>query len=118
MLLNHLEKSDYEFIDEHRDVLQYAMVFTCFRGEDVAGYIWFYQLEEDMRTWVVHISVLPEHKGRFFSRTMINTLFPACYALGCNKVIAENKSSEILARIGGEALPDGGAVLNLPFIWR
>lgn len=118
LLYDHLVDTDYEFLDEHADILRYAAVFVCFSGADIAGYIWFYQLEEDEYTWVVHISIVPRFRKRFFSRTMINTLFPACYAMGCNAVLAENESSEILERIGGEAQPDGSVILNLPFIWR
>ncbi len=118
LLYDHLVETDYEFLDDHADILRYAVVFVCFSGEDVAGFIWFYRMEEDDTTWIVHISLASRYKKRFFSRGMINTLFPTCYALGCNAVLAENESSEILERIGGEALPDGGVLLNLPFIWR
>lgn len=117
-LYSHLEETDYEFLQDHADILKYAAVFVCFSGEYIAGYIWFYQWEEDPHTWIVHISIVPEYRKRFFSRTMINTLFPACYALGCNAVLAENESSEILERIGGKAQPDGSVLLELPFIWR
>lgn len=118
LLYEHLEETDYEFLEEHADILQYAAVFVCFSKEYIAGYIWFYQWEEDPYTWIVHISIVPEFRKRFFSRMMINTLFPACHAMGCNAVMAENQSSEILERIGGEAQPDGSVILKLPFIWR
>lgn len=118
LLYEHLEETDYEFLEEHADILQYAAVFVCFSKEYIAGYIWFYQWEEDPYTWIVHISIVPEFRKRFFSRMMINTLFPACHAMGCNAVMAENQSSEILERIGGKAQPDGSVILKLPFIWR
>jgi GNAT superfamily N-acetyltransferase len=117
-LYDHLVETNYPFLDDHAEILEYAIVFVCLSEESIAGFVWFYMLEEDDETWVVHISVLPEFQKRFFSRAFINTLFPTCYAMGCNKVLAEDASKEILERIGGEAQPEGGVILKLPFIWR
>lgn len=116
-LLEHLVESDYEFLGDHKTIIDKAIVFMGYKDGNVAGYVWFYPVD-DYGTWVVHMSVLERYRSRFLSKTLVNTVFPTCYGLGCETVLAENKSSEILERIGGERLPTGGVNLKLPFIWR
>lgn len=117
-LYDYLSETEYKYIDEHVDLLRHAAVFTCVAGEEIAGYIWFYQLEEDPDMWVVHMTVHPAYQRRFFNRTLVNTVFATCYAYGCEQVLAENESSEILERFGGRPHPDGGIVLDMPYTWR
>jgi GNAT superfamily N-acetyltransferase len=118
LLYDHLVETNYPFLDGHAEILEYAVVFVCLSEESIAGFSWFYMLEDDDETWVMHLSVLPEFQKRFFSRTFINTLFSTCYAMGCNAILVENQSGDILERIGGKAQPDGSVILKLPFIWR
>lgn len=115
----HLESSDYAWYDEHVDLIPYSMVYNIVDTKTgvTAGYIWFYQLEEDQQAWPVHVSVKDDYKGHFFCRNMVNTIFATNWALGCEEIIAENANADILIRMGG--VPnDGGASLKLPHIWR
>jgi len=115
----HLESSDYAWYDEHIDLIPYSMVYNIVDTKTgiTAGYIWFYQLEEDQKTWPVHVSVKDDYKGHFFCRNMVNTIFAANWSLGCEEIIAENANADILIRMGGVP-KDGGASLKLPHIWR
>lgn len=117
-LLDHLEDSGYEYLHDHEEIIDCAFVFVCSKGDDIAGFIWFYQCESDEHSWVVHISVVPGYHNKFFSRTLVNTIFASCYALGCNEIVAENTSKDILARMGGLPNADDGVTLNLPAVWR
>lgn len=117
-LLDYLVASEYEFLHDHEQNIEYALVFVVYQGEDVAGYIWFYQLEEDESSWVVHVAALPGHRKQFFTRTLVNTVLSTCYALGCNRVIAENNGKEYLERMGGKPDINGCIVLELPKTWR
>jgi len=117
LLIRHLEETDYEFLADHIDILESAIIFVCRTHEEIGGFIWYYQSESDETHWIVHMSVCESYQRRFFSRHLITSMFGACYALGANVIIAEDASQELLARIGGK-YHDGEVILELPFIWR
>jgi hypothetical protein len=85
--------------------------------EYIAGYVWFYLLENDTKTWVVHMSLEQKYKRNAFSRTTANTIFAVCYSLGCDAILAEATSRELLLRIGATET-ENGALLRLPYHWR
>lgn len=115
----HLESTEYAWYDEHIDLIPFSMVYNIVDTKTgiTAGFIWFYQLEEDQKTWPVHVSVKDDYKGHFFCRNMVNAIFAANWALGCEEIIAENANADILIRMGGKP-SNGGASLKLPHIWR
>jgi len=117
LLYDHLEETDYEFFDDHVDLLQHSLIFVAKADDRAAGFFWLYGLEEDEDTWAIHCSVVEEFKRQFFSRTLMNTLYLTCYSLGCNAILAESENSDLLGRMGGEETPDG-VIVRLPFIWR
>lgn len=109
---------DYRFAEDHREILEHAVIFTILdRDGDTAGFIWFYRLADNPDNWVVHLMAFPEFRKRFFCRTMVNSIFATLYCLGCHRIVAERESKEILLRMGAELI-NGEAILELPAKWR
>lgn len=115
-LLDYMRGTDYPYMQWHEPIIDYAFVFTCEAGDEVAGFIWCYVLEEDETAWTVHALVRPEYQKRFFSRRLVNTLLATAWVSGIDRVIVENSQTELLLRIGGYETEDG-AELKLPHKW-
>jgi len=117
MLRDHLESSEYPWADQHLDYLDTAVVFICVDGEYIAGYMWFFLLEEDNGIWTIHASWDEKYRKKWAYRSVMNTIFAVCYSLGCNHILAESHHNDLLVRMGAE-MTDDGAMLKLPYIWR
>jgi hypothetical protein len=119
-LLGAMIETAYPYQSHHHKMLDNAFVVTIVdtRNDAEAGYFWFYALAEAETRYSIHLLVLPNHKKRFFSRTLINTCLSLMWVLGCNNVSVENSNTDLLLRIGGELNDDGEAVLSLPHEWR
>ena len=117
LLREHMERSEYPWLESHLPIIDASVVFVCMDGEYIAGYVWFYMLEEDAKTWVVHMSLEQKYRKAAFSRTTANTIFAVCYSLGCDAILAESESRALLRRIGAVETEDG-ALLRLPYVWR
>ena len=117
LLREHMEESEYPWAKSHLPILDGSVVFVCMDGEYIAGYVWFYLLEDDTKTWVVHMSLEQKYRKAAFSRTTANTIFAVCYSLGCDAILAESESRALLRRIGAVET-ENGALLRLPYVWR
>ena len=116
-LLEAMVDQEYPCIESHEPIIQYAIVFTCRKGDEVAGFIWFYNMAEKEGTWTIHFLVLPEYRKRFFWRNMGNAIAGTIWSLGCNSVVAENSYKEWMYRLGGYDTEDG-VQCDLPWKWR
>jgi len=117
VLLDYMERYDYPFLEEHRNIIDYAFVVTCETKDKIAGFLWCYVLNEDPSTWTAHALVVPDYQKRFFTRRLMNVLFGLAWVSGVNKLMVENSQTELLLRMGGR-MEDESAVLDLPHIWR
>lgn len=115
-LLDCMRDSDYPFLSWHEPIIDYAFVFTCEAGDEVAGFIWCYVLAEDDTAWTVHALVKPEYQKRFFSRRLVNAMLATAWVSGIDRVIVEDSHAEMLMRVGGYETDDG-MELKLPHKW-
>lgn len=115
-----MEETAYPHRHNHYKILDYAFVVAIMDTEKntLAGYFWFYRLEEDETSYPIHLLVLPGHKKRFFSRTLVNSCFALMWILGCNRVVAENANQDLLLRVGGYMNEEDEAIVLLPHEWR
>ena len=116
-LLDAMVEHEYPYLDVHREIIDYAIVLTCRKDGEIAGFIWFYNTEGKEGTWTIHFLVIPEYRKRFFSRNMGNAIAGTIWALGCNSVVAENSYKEWMYRLGGYDVEDG-VQCDLPWKWR
>lgn len=109
---------DYPYIDYHLEYMHTAIVFVCFSENEIAGYAWFFRLEEDVSIWSFHVLIKPEYRKKFFSRTFFQTLFGTAWSLGANQIMVEEGGPfDLFIRVGGTMCEDG-AILSLPYDWR
>lgn len=108
---------DYPHIDDHELLLDRAVIFHCMNEDATAGYFWFYQLEDAPAKFVMHALVMPEYQSRFFSRTLLTTVYNSLWTLGVDCIVVEDDCSDLLVRMGGYET-NLGAELDLPFKWR
>ena len=109
---------DYPYLDYHLEYMHTAIVFVCFSENEIAGYAWFFRLEEDVSIWSFHVLIKPEYQKKFFSRTFFQTLFSTAWSLGANQIMVEEGGPfDLFIRVGGTMCKDG-AILPLPYDWR
>lgn len=108
---------DYPHIEDHEDKLDYAVMFRCMNEDATAGYFWFYRLEEFPDKYAMHAIVKPEYQSRFFSRTLLTTVFNLLWAVGASKIVVEYDYQDLAIRLGGSET-DLGVEISLPFKWR
>ena len=117
LLSEWMDRLDYPYADAHREIINNALVFECAKGDDLAGFLWFYRLEGEETVYAIHAMVLPKYRRRFFSRTLVNAVSGALFCLGATKVRAENSYQELIERLSGQRNEDY-VDLDLPFTWR
>ena len=117
LLSEWMDRLDYPYADAHREIIDNALVFECAKGDDLAGFLWFYRLEGEETVYAIHAMVLPKYRRRFFSRTLVNAVSGALFCLGATKVRAENSYQELIERLSGQRNEDY-VDLDLPFTWR
>lgn len=109
---------EYPHRDDHELILDEALVFSCIaENGDLAGYIWFYTLEEHPKHMTMHALVIPEYRKRFFSRRLLTSVFNTLWTLGIDTVVVEADSKELLMQLGGEETKLG-VELKLPWYGR
>ena len=116
-LLLAMQEQDYPHIADHEPILDNAIIFTCFSDEEIAGYCWFYRWEADASKWIFHVLINPRYQKKFFSRTLLTTIFNFVWVLGAETIVVEDDYKELLARVGGDDT-EMGCELTLPFNWR
>jgi len=109
----------YPATKEHARDIDKALVFECWDTDEdvVAGYVWFYRIDDEPETWVIHALVIEYYQQRFFTRNLVDTISGVVYALGCDVVLAENANKDLLMHFGATET-DRGCELLLPFFWR
>lgn len=119
-LLDVMEETCYPYTAKHIPIIENAFVVSIIDEERnvLAGYMWFYRLEEDEQRFSLHLVVLPEYRKRFFSRTLVNSILSLIWVLGCDTLVVENTNKDMLVRIGGYMNSDDEAELPLPHEWR
>ena len=118
ILYEAMAEHEYPYMDYHVQHLHNAIVFVCFSEFDIAGYAWFFRLEEDPTIWSFHVLIKSEYQKKFFSRTFFQTLFSAAWSLGANQIMVEEGGPfDLFVRVGGTMCKDG-AILPLPYDWR
>ncbi len=120
LLWETMEETSYPYRHYHDEIMDHAFVLSIVDTEtsELAGYFWFYRLADNETEYSIHLLVLPGHKKRFFSRTLVNACLNLMWVLGCDTVIAENANHELLLRVGGYMNDEDEAVLTLPHEWR
>jgi len=115
-----MEETQYPHRHAHREILDSAFILSIVDTESdvLAGYCWFYRLEESIERYSLHLLVLPNYRKRFFSRTIVNSVLNLMWVLGCNTVVVENTNRELLLRVGGYMNEEDEAFLHLPHEWR
>lgn len=117
LLLQYMADLEYPYTTAHKDILENALVFECVKGDDLAGFLWFYRLYGEETVYAIHAMVLPKYRKRFFSRTLVNAISGALFCLGATKVRAENSYQDFIERLSGKRYEDY-VDLDLPFTWR
>lgn len=115
-LLDYMHHYEYPHLENHRRVIDYAFVVTCEAGDEIAGFMWCYLLDDDETRWSCHTMVTPKYQKRFFTRRLMNTVFSVAWVSGVNTLVVENSHQELLLRMGGR-MTDDGAELDLPHKW-
>jgi hypothetical protein len=115
-----MEETQYPHRHAHRDIIDSAFILSIVDTESdvLAGYCWFYRLEENIERYSLHLLVLPNYRKRFFSRTIVNSVLNLMWVLGCNTVVVENTNQELLLRVGGYMNEEDEVLLQLPHEWR
>ncbi len=112
-----MEEQKYPHIEDHEPILEHAVILTCFNDEEIAGYCWFYRWELDQSKWIFHVLTNPRYQKKFFSRTLLTTIFNFVWVLGADTIVVEDDYKDLLARVGGDDT-ELGCELKLPFDWR
>jgi GNAT superfamily N-acetyltransferase len=115
-----MEETAYPYRHYHHRIMDHAFIVSIVDTETstLAGYFWFYRLQEDETHYSIHLLVLPSYKKKFFSRTLVNACLNLMWILGCDTVVAENANHELLLRVGGYMNNEDEAMLTLPHEWR
>jgi len=115
-----MEETAYPHRFNHHKIMDNAFIVSIVDTETstLAAYFWFYRLAQNETHYSIHLLVLPEHKKKFFSRTLVNACLNLMWILGCDTVVAENANHDLLLRVGGYMNDEGEAVLPLPHEWR
>ena len=113
-----LQAADHPYADWHAENIDKALIIPFTSNEDLVGALWFYALEEDTTSLVMHAAIFDEYKGRFFTPKLVDHVSSVLWSLGFNSVVVEDDYVDLALRMGAEQNPNGSAVFNLPHRWR
>ncbi len=117
-LLKAMEKAEYQYKDKHLKIIDYAIILECINEHrEIAGYIWFYKTRNAETKWSVHILVHEKFQGKFFTRTLVNSVFAFAWVMGAEEVLTENFESSLAERMGAKLI-EGQVNIKLPHEWR
>ncbi len=117
-LLKAMKKVEYKYKDKHEKIIDYAIVLECVNDiRETAGYIWFYKCRSAETKWVAHVLVYEKFQKRFFTRTLVNSVFAFAWVMGAEEILTENFETVLNQRMGAK-LVEGQVIYKLPHEWR
>ena len=112
-----MDKAEYQYKDKHEKIIDYAIILECLTEHEIAGYIWFYKCRNAETNWSVHILVFEKFQGKFFTRTLVNSVFAFAWVMGAEQLLTENFEVALAERLGAK-LVQGQVNIKLPHEWR
>tara|TARA_R100000742_G_C4274014_1_gene93794 strand:+ start:1157 stop:1555 length:399 start_codon:yes stop_codon:yes gene_type:complete len=117
-LLKAMDKTDYQYKDKHQKIIDYSIILECVnKHREVAGYIWFYKTRNAETKWVAHVLVYESFQKKFFTRTLVNSVFAFAWVMGAEEILTENFETVLNERMGAK-LVEGQVIYKLPHEWR
>jgi len=120
-LIHFLHFHNFEYLDQHEKLVQYAYIFKHKRNGKITGYTWIYEYADEPFTYGVHMCIDKREQGKVLTRNIVNKFYETCYNLGV-KVLEVNSAPKHLlklyCRIGFKKTNHKAVRLYLPYEWR
>jgi hypothetical protein len=116
-LLKAMDKAEYQYKNKHLEIIDYAIILECLSEHEIAGYIWFYKTHLNETKWVAHVLVYESFQKKFFTRTLVNSVFAFAWVMGAEEILTENFETVLNERMGAK-LVEGQVMYKLPHEWR
>lgn len=112
-----MDKAGYQYKAKHRKIIDYAIILECLANHETAGYVWFYKMQNMETHWAIHVLVFEKFKRKFFTRTLVNSVFAFAWVMGAEEILTENFEVGLAERMGAK-LVEGQVTIKLPHEWR